>query len=280
VYDSTHRGFNPIEVTKIVEHNIASVTADDEIIRKYYRFRPSRFYKGSATADTTGCNLRCVYCWSWKANTKMLGDPYTPSEVASKLIKIASDYGYSVIRISGGEPTIAFNHVIQVVKRLNEFLLQRNAMFILETNGILIGYSKEFAEILSKYRNVAVRISIKGCSEEMFQKITGADATFFNLQLNALRNLLDYGIKVWPAITISFCDKEGLARLLTRLAEIDRDIIEKIEFEYFKAYPSAMKRLCRNGLIPWISVDVNGGKVIKGDEFRELCRRIFEKENH
>jgi uncharacterized Fe-S cluster-containing radical SAM superfamily protein len=33
--------------------------------RKYYRFRPARFYGGIATADCLGCNLRCAFCWAW-----------------------------------------------------------------------------------------------------------------------------------------------------------------------------------------------------------------------
>uniref|UniRef100_A0A7J2TB16 Radical SAM protein n=1 Tax=Ignisphaera aggregans TaxID=334771 RepID=A0A7J2TB16_9CREN len=276
---STPHGFNPIEIAKLVERKIALATVSSEIPRKYYRFRPSRFYRGSATADATGCNLKCLYCWSWRANAKLLGAFYTPTEVALKLMEIARDYGYRVIRISGGEPTLAFHHITQVLDKLKEFLLHKNAVFVLETNGILLGHSKEFAEILSRYRRVVVRISIKGCSEEEFHRITGAKASFFSLQLNAVRNLLDHGVGVWPAITISFCSKESLAKLLPRLAECGESIVDKIELEYFKAYPSAVRRLCKNNIAPWISILVDKNRVAKGEEFRELCRGVSKEED-
>jgi hypothetical protein len=92
--------------------------------------------------------------------------------------------------------------------------------------------------------------------------------------------LLDYSILAWPAITISFCSKETLTKLLEKLATLDEDIISRIEFEYFKAYPSIIKRLCSHGLSPWISVIVNEKRVAIGEEFNELCRRVAEKENY
>jgi len=59
--------------------------------RKYYRFRPARFYGGIATADCVGCCLRCVYCWSWRevANPERIGEWHSPEHVASTLIGIA-----------------------------------------------------------------------------------------------------------------------------------------------------------------------------------------------
>jgi uncharacterized Fe-S cluster-containing radical SAM superfamily protein len=73
--------------------------------RKYSRFRPARFYGGIATADCVGCNLQCIFCWSYdsviKPNT--FGEFYSPEDVARRLVGIARKKGYRQLRISGGD---------------------------------------------------------------------------------------------------------------------------------------------------------------------------------
>ena len=51
--------YDPIELTKKTEELVVKKN-----LKKYYRFRPTGFYGGIATADTVGCNLRCNFCWS------------------------------------------------------------------------------------------------------------------------------------------------------------------------------------------------------------------------
>lgn len=63
--------------------------------RKYYRFRSSRFYGGIATADSVGCCLRCVFCWSWNVTSgpETLSEFYSSEEVARRLAAIAGRRG-------------------------------------------------------------------------------------------------------------------------------------------------------------------------------------------
>jgi uncharacterized Fe-S cluster-containing radical SAM superfamily protein len=61
------------------------------------------------------------------------------------------------VRISGGEPTLAKEHLLKVLD-----LISRDFQFILETSGILFGYDDDYARALSKYSNVYVRVSFKG----------------------------------------------------------------------------------------------------------------------
>jgi len=78
--------YNPVEIAEIIEKRVC-----EDNRRKYYRFRPARFYGGISTADCVGCCLRCVFCWSWNivARPSEHGDYYTAEEVARRLLNIA-----------------------------------------------------------------------------------------------------------------------------------------------------------------------------------------------
>jgi uncharacterized Fe-S cluster-containing radical SAM superfamily protein len=207
--------------------------------RKYYRFRPSRFYGGISTADCVGCCLRCVFCWSWKetAMPEKYGKFYTPEEVAIKLVSIARSKRFGQLRISGNEPTICRGHLIRVLE-----LIPKEYLFILETNGILIGSDQTYAEELSRFSNLHVRVSLKGTCEEEFSRLTGAMHEGFQLQIKALERLMKYRVNVHPACMISFSPTENIITLRKRLRAVN-PVFEDFEVEELILYPSVEKRL-------------------------------------
>ncbi len=105
--------FNPIEMAELTKTIVCKRNQ-----RKYYRFRPAKFYGGISTADCVGCCLRCAFCWSWRETTRpeKFGDFYSPEEVAGKLVSIAKKKKLRQLRISGNEPTICRNHLISVLE--------------------------------------------------------------------------------------------------------------------------------------------------------------------
>jgi len=165
------------------------------------------------------------------------GELHTPEDVASRLISIATESSLRQVRISGCEPTIGRQHLLRVL----EFVPARFG-FVLETNGILIGADKSYAEELGEHSNVHVRVSLKGASEEEFSKLTGAVPDAFSFQLQALRNLLDAGVKVHPACMVSFSTPENIAKLRERLAEISPSFAD-FEVEELILYPHVKARL-------------------------------------
>lgn len=213
------------------------VCRDDQ--RKYYRFRPARFYGGIATADCVGCCLRCIFCWSWREVVKpeSYGHFYSPQEVARKLISIARKKRFRQVRISGNEPTIAREHLIKVLE-----LIPPDIHFILETNGILIGHGRTYAEDLARFGNLYVRVSLKGTNEEEFSRLTGAEPKGFTLQLQALENLCRADVDVHPAVMVSFSIPENIHALRKRLAAIDRSFAE-MEIEELVLYGDVEERL-------------------------------------
>ena len=160
-------------------------------------------------------------------------------EVSKKLTNVAYKKHLKQIRICGNEPTISRGHLIKVLD-----LLDGKYLFILETNGVLIGADEEYAKDLSKYKNLYVRVSLKGTCEEEFSKLTGALPEGFRLQLKALENLLRYKVNVHPACMISFSPQGNREALKNRLKTIHSNFAE-FEVEELILYPHVEERLKR-----------------------------------
>lgn len=171
---------------------------------------------------------------------------------------MASKTNLHLARITGNEPTITKNHLIKVIELLEE----SNILFILETNGILIGANREYAELLSKYNHVHVRVSLKAADEQGFERLTGAEAKSFNLQLKALQNLDDFGASYHPAIMASFLTEMEIMELKERLKEINRILPSKLEIEYAILYPPVIERLQRAGIKPYKAIIPKQSKYI------------------
>jgi len=249
-------GYDPIKLTENVKRIISKEENNIEL-RKYYRFRGGRWYGGIATADCVGCNLRCKFCWSWRVRDRatLIGKFYTPQLVVQKLFTIIRRRNYRQVRISGGEPTLTMKHLIQVLEILESEAPR--VLFILETNGIILGAYKEYARELSKFNNIHVRVSLKGCNEEEFHMLTGAKPGAFQLQLKALENLLNAGVSTHPAVMLSFSSENTLRSLLSRLAAIDKILVKEFEEEYVFLYPHVKELLKRYGLKPKVAFRPN-----------------------
>ena len=233
-YNGVEDMFDPVKLAQDTEELVCK-----DVRRTYYRFRPARFYGGISTGDCVGCCLRCAFCWSWRQVERptKFGELHSPEDVASRLISVATTNSFRQVRISGCEPTIGRAHLLRVL----EFVPERYS-FVLETNGILIGADKSYAEDLGGHSNVHVRVSLKGASEEEFSRLTGAVPEAFELQLQALRNLVDAGVKVHPACMVSFSTPASIAQLRQRLASIAPSFAD-FEVEELILYPHVKARL-------------------------------------
>lgn len=211
--------------------------------RKYYRFRGARFYGGIATADCVGCCLRCAFCWGWNrvVNPGGAGKFYTPQRVVERIVSITRKRRFHQARLSGNEPTLGREHLLGVLS-----YLPREISFILETNGILLGDDPGYAEKLSTFENLHVRVSLKGCNAEEFSRLTGAEPRGFDLQLKALENLLAHDVECHAAAMISFSSQKSVDSLQERLHQIHPALAD-FEAEEIFTNPEIEKRLAIRG---------------------------------
>lgn len=214
--------------------------------RKYWRFRSGRWYGGIVTADAVGCGLVCKYCWVSDRilRSTKVGEFYSPRTVAERLAEMARRRGLEQLRVSGGEPTIGKQHLLQLLENLKE----QHLLFILETNGILLGNDPRYAEELATYSFLHARVSLKGCNEEEFSMLTDAKPEGFGLQLRALENLMDAGVSCHPAVMRSFSKEESVQRLKERLEAISVRLLRDLEFEELILYPNVKRKIEKHRL--------------------------------
>ncbi|MCS7113982.1 MAG: radical SAM protein [Nitrososphaerota archaeon] len=233
--------YDPVQRHIAIEKLVTRMGSEGQE-RKYYRIRPARWYGGIVTADCVGCGLLCRFCWvsdSVMNRPCSVGAFYSPKRVAESLVSLAKKRGLNLLRVSGGEPTIGKEHLLKLLENLKG----SGFRFILETNGIPIAYDEGYAESLSKFDFIHVRVSLKGCSEEEFAMLTGAKMEGFKLQLKALEKLVELAVSCHPAVMASFSSKESFQNLMRRISQISPSLAEEIEIEELILYPHVVKRL-------------------------------------
>ena len=94
-----------------------------------------------------------------------------------------------------------------------------------------------------------MRVSIKGCNEDEFHRLTGARKSAYQLPFRALKNLIDAGVSCNACVSVSFSDADGINEIKGRLASIHVGILKSLELEKIKLFPKVRKRLAREGLV-------------------------------
>jgi len=250
--------FNPLELAKETE-KIVTRCGDEGLERKYTDFYSVPVYRGISTGYAVGCCLRCIYCWSgWSRDfPEKFGNFYSPAQVARELFKAAeegivySNYWRKLIpnvnklRLSGCEPTIGKEHLLAVLRYVEK---SKHPLFILETNGIILGNDRDYVKRLAEFKDkLYVRVSFKAATPEGFTQRTGAMGEFYELPFKALKYLLDEGIDARAAAMTDsrIMPKEERKLLIQMLDEIDpkADYANTLEEEVIDPYDTTIKRL-------------------------------------
>lgn len=173
-----------------------------------------------------------------------MGKFYTPENAFKRLCAIGDKKGYRLMRLSGQEPTIGREHLLKLLRLVDNTRYR----FILETNGILIGHEKDYADNLSEFKNLHVRVSLKGTNEDEFSTLTGAKKEGFSLQLKSLENLVKAEVNCHPSVMVSFSESGNIRKLGERLAAIAPFLKKEMEIEELILYPHVVNRLKKAGL--------------------------------
>lgn len=241
---ASDKGYCPIALGQAMENIVV-----DGNRRKYTQLgRSLRFYGGTTSATEVGCNLRCKFCFSdkpvWKPKTT--GRFYSPQQVFDGLAKNARRHGHKTISASASEGTLGRQHLFELL----DLVEQSEFIYILETNGMTLGADADFAQQLSRYRRLHVRVSIKGANEAEYALLTGARVSSYELPFLALRHLINAGVSCNACVMASFSSEQTLKDLRARLYAIQPGILKSLEVENITLFPKVQERLEKYNLTP------------------------------
>ncbi len=253
---------DPIEYAKELEKTI--ITDGDK--RLYRSFRLEPFYGQIATARSVGCNSRCAFCWVDPARDNPKNQyrslkPYSPREVYDELAKVSSSkYGQwmmtEFLRITGCEPTIGLEHLLGVLKIIEETAKPSHGM-LLETNGMILGNDEEVARAIAEFRErVLVRLSFKAGTPEGLEKRAGVQGKFVDLPFKALQYLEKYEIPHHVVAATGDArlmpEQERRAffkRLVMESEEMPISVLAHVGGEVMDLFGLTRKRLSKAGLL-------------------------------
>ena len=116
----------------------------------------------------SNCPLRCKYChnldtWACK------GKEYSVDDIVNEILKYKNYYKNGGVTISGGEPLLQIDFVIEIFKKLKKY----NMHTAIDTSGITFNENQiEKFDELNKYTDLYL-LDIKEIDEKKHIKLTG-----------------------------------------------------------------------------------------------------------
>lgn len=246
--------FDPLELADLTRKIVCRKRGDVEA-RKYTEFYVAGVYRGIVTGCLVGCNLRCFFCWSPPSRDfpESYGKFYEPEQAVNAMEELAVKHGVRKARLSCGEPTICWDHLVQVLELIEES--EAFDLFILETNGLVIGARPELVDDLREFDKLYVRVSIKGGEPRGFERRTGASAEFLDLQFRAVEAFKESGVRFHVAAMTDprIMGRGERAELVRRLWRIDSRLALSLEEEVVDPYRTTLERLRKAGVrLRWL----------------------------
>jgi uncharacterized Fe-S cluster-containing radical SAM superfamily protein len=124
-------------------------------------------------------------------------------------------------------------------------------LFILETNGILIGADRDYARRIARFEKVHTRVCLKAGTPEASGRKTGAEAGGFELPFKGIVNLLETRASFHVAAMTAdarIVSRQERQSLLDRLASIEPALAENLEEEVVDPYHTTIERLRHAGI--------------------------------
>jgi len=155
----------------------------------------------------------------------------------------------SINSVSPGQrPTLDKSHLLGVLDKVET---SQYRLFILETNGILIGADPDYAREIARFKSVHTRVSLKAGTPAAFTTKTGAKPESFELPFQGIVNLLEAGASFHVAAMSAdtrIMTKQERESLLSRLASIHPSLVDNLEEEVVDPYHTTLERLQHAGV--------------------------------
>jgi MoaA/NifB/PqqE/SkfB family radical SAM enzyme len=184
-------------------------------------------------AITRSCNYKCLHCYE-KHNIHTLGADQgedIPIERWKSVIADIQRNGISIIILSGGEPMLRFNGVLDLLTSGNIDLSD----FHLHTSGS--GVTRERAEMLKEAGLTAAAVGLDDVNPDRYNHLRGYPGAF-DQAVNALRCFNEAGIMTYlnTCVTKEMASSGDLWQLFALAKELNVSFIQLLEPRPFGGY--------------------------------------------
>jgi len=206
-----------------------------------------RDYNKIFTIQIAGCDFDCNYCYVPSqinvANPKF-GRYFSAKEMIDSFLsaKKKSKEAMKVVRISGGNPTIVPEIIIDVFGEMENRGM--DDYLWIDTNLSTDRYLKDLKGLgkVLKSKNVGVVGCFKGTCKEDFTIITGAEPGSYDRQFRTAKWFLNQSTDFYvylPALVYDDKVKEKLEGFIKKLRELHRNLPLRTEMLEILDYPGA-----------------------------------------
>jgi cyclic pyranopterin phosphate synthase len=171
------------------------------------------------------CNFRCTYCPPWGENSYELGDRLSRAGLESVLSAFAK-VGFSVVKLTGGEPTLR-GDLVEVAALASEMFDEVRLI----TNGWKL---PQIAPQLSAVGLDTVEVSLDAAEETLFDEITQTTGQF-NAVRRGLEAVLEAGISLQINMVVMESNRGHLAKMVDlaeELGDVSLKLLELVYYEY------------------------------------------------
>jgi len=206
-------------------------------------------YNKVFAVQVSGCTYSCNFCYvppEINLANPTFGKFFSPKEIIEYFLsaKSKSKEPMNVIRITGGEPTIIPEIIIDIYNEIEKRDL-RVYLWIdtnLSTNKYLENIESDLKSIVQK-RNVGVVGCFKGVCKEDFSMLTGAEPKFYEKQFETAKLLLSWKTDFYvylPALVYANNTERKVGEFIEMLQILNKNLPLRVEMLIIKDYPGAI----------------------------------------
>lgn len=169
-----------------------------------------------------GCNMRCKFCHNVDTTPNEKNIEITVDEVVKDYLKYKAFYRNGGITISGGEPLLQIDFIIELFTKLKEYGVHT----CIQTQGSLFLPSLKFDQLI-KLTDLFI-VDLKGVNDDIARRICGVSIKRTLSFLEYLDNLgKDYSITyvLLPKLNDKKEDIEGLVNILLPLKNMSLTVL-------------------------------------------------------
>jgi len=184
------------------------------------------------------CPFNCWHCYNDKKlhAAKDGSDYYAAQEIVTKFLEQrnfdkASGLESNVLRITGGEPLLVPELILETLNILKESGLDKEVFVWTETNLFPLAAddklsfsSQNILDELAKFDNLAIHPCFHGIDSINIEEIIGKHKISLPDFIKGIKSLIDHKLDIYPTIGSNVCNPVSLQDFFKQLYEIHKNL--------------------------------------------------------